>query len=135
MYCVTKTDSYNCFNIFIAYLRETGCPMDAPCIRSLNLFTLKLDVFSPITKLTASIKFDLPEKNIHNLLSNNSIVGRKSKQHVNLKIACTKVVQKVLGLTYNQRETRDKWPLDRDPDRSWCYLHTSVKLSWSQPME
>ena len=26
---------------------------------------------------------------------------------------------KVLGLAYNRRETRDKRPLDRDPDRSW----------------
>ena len=32
------------------------------------------------------------------------------------------------------RETRDKRPLDRDPDRSRCHRHTSVKLSWSQSM-
>ena len=31
-------------------------------------------------------------------------------------------------------ETRDKWPLGRDPDRNWCHHHTSVKLFWSQPM-
>jgi hypothetical protein len=42
--------------------------------------------------------------------------------------------EKVLGLAYNRRETRDKWPLDRDLDRSWCHLHTSVKLFWLQPM-
>jgi hypothetical protein len=32
-------------------------------------------------------------------------------------------------------ETRDKWPLGRDPDRSWCHFHTNVKLSWLQPMD
>ena len=32
------------------------------------------------------------------------------------------------SLAYNHCETRDKWLLGRDPDRSWCYLHTSVKL-------
>ena len=25
------------------------------------------------------------------------------------------------------RETRDKWPLVKDPDRSWCHRHISVK--------
>ena len=38
------------------------------------------------------------------------------------------------SLAYNRRETRDKRPLIRDPDRTWCHLHTNVKLSWSQPM-
>ena len=38
------------------------------------------------------------------------------------------------SLTYNQRETLDKWQLDRDPDRSWCHWHISVKLFWSQLM-
>ena len=32
------------------------------------------------------------------------------------------------------RETRDKRSLGRDPDRSWCHRHTSVKVSWSQSM-
>ena len=36
------------------------------------------------------------------------------------------------NITYNWRETRDKRPLDKDPDRSWCHRHTSVKLFWSQ---
>jgi len=44
------------------YLRETGCPTEAPCIRSLSRFTRRLVVFSPITKLIASIKLDLPVK-------------------------------------------------------------------------
>ena len=46
----------------------------------------------------------------------------------------TRVLWKVLSLAYNRCETRDKWSLGRDPDRSWCYLHTRVKLFWSQPM-
>ena len=32
------------------------------------------------------------------------------------------------------RETRDKGPLGRDPDRSWCHPQTSVKLLWLQPI-
>ena len=35
---------------------------------------------------------------------------------------------KALGISYNRRETRDKRPLGRDPDRSWCHCHTSVKI-------
>ena len=31
-------------------------------------------------------------------------------------------------------ETRGKRPLGRDPDKSWCHRHTSVKLSWSKSM-
>ena len=38
------------------------------------------------------------------------------------------------SLVYNQRETWNKRPLGRDPDRSWCHLHIGVKLFWSQPM-
>ena len=38
------------------------------------------------------------------------------------------------NLAYNRCEIRDKRTLGRGPDRSWCYLHTSVKLFWSQPM-
>ena len=41
----------------------------------------------------------------------------------------------VLGLAYNQHETWDKRPLNRDPDRSWCHRPTSVKLSWSQSID
>ena len=33
------------------------------------------------------------------------------------------------------RETRDKRPLGRGPDRSWCHSHTSVQLSWSKSMD
>ena len=32
------------------------------------------------------------------------------------------------------RDTRDKRPLGRDPDRSWCHCYVSAKLSWSQAM-
>ena len=38
------------------------------------------------------------------------------------------------SLPYNRRETRDKWPLGRDPDRGLYHLHTRVKLFWSQSM-
>jgi hypothetical protein len=30
--------------------------------------------------------------------------------------------------------TWGKWLFGRDPDRSWCHLHTSLKLFWSLPM-
>ena len=46
----------------------------------------------------------------------------------------TRVVWKVSNLPYNRRETRDKRLLDREPDRSRCHLHTSIKLFRSQPM-
>ena len=39
------------------------------------------------------------------------------------------------SLAYNKRETRDKQPLGRDPDRSWCHHRTSVNLFWSQLMD
>ena len=32
------------------------------------------------------------------------------------------------------RDTRGKWLLARNPDRSWWHHHTSTKLFWSQPM-
>ena len=32
------------------------------------------------------------------------------------------------------RDTRGKWPLARNPDRSWWPRHTSLKLFWPQPM-
>ena len=38
------------------------------------------------------------------------------------------------SLAYNWCETRDKRLLGRDPDRSWCHLHTCVKFFWSYPM-
>ena len=41
---------------------------------------------------------------------------------------------KSYSLDYNRRETRDMRLLGRDPDRSQCHLHTSLKLLWSRPM-
>ena len=41
----------------------------------------------------------------------------------------------VLCLTYNRCKTRGKWPLGKEPDRSWCHRHTPMKISWSQPMD
>ena len=45
-----------------------------------------------------------------------------------------RVISKFSDLAYNRREIWDKRPLARDPDRSWCHLHTSVKLFWLLPM-
>ena len=42
---------------------------------------------------------------------------------------------KVKSSRASLRETRDKRPLDRDPDRSWCHGHSSVKLFWSAAYE
>jgi hypothetical protein len=47
-----------------------------------------------------------------------------------IRVSC-----KVLGLAYNRCETRDKRPLGKDPDRSWCHRHTPVKVSGSQLMD
>jgi hypothetical protein len=40
--------------------------------------------------------------------------------------------EKFSALSTNRREAQDKRTLGRDPSRSWCHRHTSVKLSWSQ---
>ena len=34
----------------------------------------------------------------------------------------------------NWCDTRGKWPLARNPDRSWWHSHTSLKLFWPYPM-
>ena len=34
----------------------------------------------------------------------------------------------------NWRHTRGKWPLARNPDRSWWHRHTNWKFFWPQPM-
>ena len=36
---------------------------------------------------------------------------------------------KVKSSRHSLRETRDKRPLGRDSDRSWCHRHTNVKLT------
>ena len=46
----------------------------------------------------------------------------------------TRARWKVLELAYNWCETQDMQPLGRDPDRSWCHRHNSIKLFWSQAM-
>ena len=38
-------------------------------------------------------------------------------------------------IPYNRCKTRDKRPLVKDLDRSWCHYHTPVKLSGSQLMD
>ena len=49
------------------------------------------------------------------------------------KDVCLYLMKKVKdsNLAYTQCETWDKQPLGRDPERSWCNLHSSVKLFWS----
>ena len=34
----------------------------------------------------------------------------------------------------NWCDTQDKWPLARNPDRSWWHCHTSLKVFWPQSM-
>jgi hypothetical protein len=51
-----------------------------------------------------------------------------------IMVIYTRVVWKVSDLAYNKWETRDKRLLGRDPDRSRCHLHTSLKLFSSRPM-
>ena len=34
----------------------------------------------------------------------------------------------------DRRDTWGKWPLARNPDRSWWHHHTTLKLVWPQPM-
>ena len=43
---------------------------------------------------------------------------------------------KVKSSQPNFCETRDKRPLGRESERSWCHCHikSMVKLFWSQPM-
>ena len=38
------------------------------------------------------------------------------------------------SLAYNRRETLGNRSLSRDPDRSWCHLHTSVKHTRMVPL-
>ena len=42
----------------------------------------------------------------------------------------------ILIMPISLRETRDKRPLDKESNRSWCHCHTTSmkKLFWSQPM-
>jgi hypothetical protein len=54
--------------------------------------------------------------------------------HDSMGIGCSIQARwKFLGLAYIRHETRDKRPLVRGPDRSWCHRQTSLKLSLSQP--
>lgn len=50
------------YTIFTLAEEETGFPICAPWMSSWIFFTLKLAVFSPITKLSASITLDFPGK-------------------------------------------------------------------------
>ena len=61
-----------------------------------------------------------------------TILFQEGKYFRNLIIHEGKV--KSSSLANNKREIWEKRLLGRDPDRSWCHFHTSVKLFWSQPM-
>ena len=63
------------------------------------------------------------------------LLSSSNSSHGSAKNSNTRATWKVLGLAYNRRETRDKWPLGwYAADKSWCHYHTKVKLSWLQPM-
>ena len=53
---------------------------------------------------------------------------------IDIKIKMYEGTVEIFSLFYSRSETQDKRPLGREQDRSWCHRHTSVKLSWSQPM-
>ena len=87
--------------------------------------------------------------NYKNTCNNSNFVNshlRRTRQHsliyqkTGLKLSYIQykiyVQWKVESSRPNLRETRDKRPLSRDPDRSWCHRHTTsmIKLYWSQPM-
>ena len=40
----------------------------------------------------------------------------------------------IILIISDRRNTRGKWPLARNPDRSWWHCHTSLRLFWPQPM-
>ena len=72
-------------------------------------------------------------------LLNNSASSKlgKNQSYVKYELELSvfiliKYVGKVKSSQPSLRETRDKRPSGRYPDRSWCHLHTSVKLFWSQ---
>ena len=54
-----------------------------------------------------------------------------------LYLLWTTYEDKVRSSRPSLRKTRDKRPLSRDPDMSWCHCHTTslIKLFWSQPMD
>ena len=70
------------------------------------------------------VSYNIP---LHELASNDT--------SMNLYEYCIPARWKVLDLVYSRRESRDKRPLSRDPDRTWCHRHTSVKRFWSQSNE
>ena len=52
------------------------------------------------------------------------------------RIHLLKYEGKVIKSRSSLHETGDKWPLDKESDRSSCHRHTvsMIKLFWSQPM-
>ena len=39
-----------------------------------------------------------------------------------------------MSIKHDWRDNRGKWPLARNPDRSWWYRHTSIKLVGRSPL-
>ena len=58
----------------------------------------------------------------------------KNKTYQNTSLILKLYKGKVKSSRPSLYKIRDKRPLGRDPDRSWCHRHTSVKFFWSQPM-
>ena len=44
------------------------------------------------------------------------------------------IIALIISDQHDWRDTRDKWPLAGNPDRSWWHRHTSLKLLCPQPM-
>ena len=43
------------------------------------------------------------------------------------------IITLIISEWSDRRYTQGKWPLARDPDRSWWHRHTSLKLSYCSP--
>ena len=85
------------------------------------LFRIVINTISKVISTTFSWDFSRPTLiiNIHTCA--------RAHTHAHIYI-------KLLSLALNRSEIRDKRPLGRDPDRSWCHRLTSVTLFCSQPM-
>ena len=63
------------------------------------------------------------------LISTNNFAFSTLLKILKIEIYKTIIQEKVKSSRPSLRKTRDKRPLSRDPDTSWCEDHTSVKLS------
>ena len=44
------------------------------------------------------------------------------------------IITLIISDRFDLRDARGKWPLARNPDRSWWHRHTNWKFFWPQPM-